>query len=607
MTGPQRSTPRRCGAGYAPIRDYAAIGDGRTVALVARDGAIDWLCLPDMDSPSVFGALLDAPHGGAFTLAPVDPSETERRYVPETNVLETTFFCGAGVVRVTDALTIPDGGLTPCRELARRIEGLSGRVAMRWAVVPRFDYGQRGPRLALRAGVPVAVDGRDAVAVCAWNAGTPRIDGPAITGQFETAQGSRGLLALAGTHQEPLVLPPREAVEHRLDATIAFWRRWTAAGWYDGPWQPAVRRSELALKLLVHAPTGAVAAAPTTSLPEELGGERNWDYRYCWIRDSAFTLDALLRLGRTETAHAFFWWFMHASNLTRPRLQVLYQLDGGRFARERQLPADGYCRSRPVRIGNGAVDQLQLDIYGDLMESAWRYHGAGHDIDRDTGRRLAEAADLVCDIWRQPDSGIWECRSGPQHYTHSKVMCWVALDRAIRLAEAGVLPARRVGRWRRQALAIREFIDRHCWEEALGSYVRFAGSRDEVDASLLLMAVMGYHDPREPRLHRTIDAVRRLLGHGAFVRRYSGGDGLSGREGAFITCSFWLVEALARTGRRDEAAVLMEALLAMANDVGLYAEEIDPSNDAFLGNFPQGLVHLSLVGAALAFAEPDAS
>ncbi|MDE3155615.1 MAG: glycoside hydrolase family 15 protein, partial [Acidobacteriota bacterium] len=424
-----------------------------------------------------------------------------------------------------------------------------------------------------------------------------------IRGRFAVSDGGRALLVLVAAHQEPLVLPPRDEVERRLDGTVAFWRRWSSSMTYQGPWAAAVARSELALKLLVHAPTGAIVAAPTTSLPEALGGERNWDYRYCWIRDSAFTIDAMMRLGRLEEAHAFFWWFMHASKLTQPRLQVLYELDGGNRAPERELPLDGYCGSRPVRVGNGAVGQQQLDIYGDLFQAAWLYGCEGHEIDRDTGRELAKVADLVCRLWRQPDSGIWEVRSAPKHFTHSKVMCWVALDRARRLAEAGILPAAGAERWDREAREIRTFIETHCWSDRLQSYARFAGADDEVDASLLLMAVMSYHNAAEPRLGRTIDAVRRLLAHGPFVQRYSGEDGLQGREGAFITCSFWLVEALARIGRHDEAAALMEPLLAHANDVGLYSEEVDPSTGTFLGNFPQGLVHLALVGAALAFAE----
>jgi GH15 family glucan-1,4-alpha-glucosidase len=591
---------------YLPIRDYAAIGDGRTVALVGTNGSIDWLCLPDLDSPSVFGGLLDDERGGRFALAPEDPHDVTRRYVPGTNVLETTFTTARGAVRVTDALTLPGPSLTPLREVARRVEGLSGSVRMRWRVEPRFGYGMASTRLERRGPFAVAASGADAVAVCVWGGGDLRIDGPSIGGSFEMSEGRRALLALPAAHAEPLVFPSRPDVEARLDATTSFWRRWCDTCTYDGPWKDAVLRSALLLKLLVYAPSGAIAAAPTTSLPEAIGGERNWDYRFCWIRDTAFTLEALLQLGRTDEAHSFFWWFMHATRLTRPQLQVLYRLDGGAHAPERLLPLAGYRGSRPVRCGNAAVGQLQLDTFGDLLDTAWVYVSRGHRIDADTGRRLADVADYVCETWREPDHGIWEVRTAPRHFTHSKMMCWVALDRAERMAAAGQLPARHAERWRNEGNLVRAFIETRCWSERHQSYVRFAGG-DDLDAALLLMAVERYHDPRHPRIVATLDAIRRDLAQGPLVYRYTGDDGLRGNEGVFLACSFWLVEALALAGRGDEAAETMDALLGLANDVGLYAEEIEPATRAFLGNFPQGLVHLAVVSAAAAMAEGHAT
>jgi GH15 family glucan-1,4-alpha-glucosidase len=315
--------------GYLPIRDYAVIGDGRTAALVGRDGAIDWLCLPDLDSPSVFGALLDQGRGGRFSLEPSIAYEPERRYVPETNVLETTFKTAEGAVRVTDALTLPTGGLGPYRELARRVEGLAGRVPVRWAVEPRFAYGGKTVPFATRAGVPVASDAKDALGVLSWDAGDPYVDGDAaaVRGDFVTETGSSSLLALSAAWQEPLVLPPRADVENRLDETIRRWRDWAGARRYNGPWRTAVVRSALALKLLVFAPSGAIAAAPTTSLPEALGGSRNWDYRFSWPRDAAFTLHAFLSLGCIEEARAFFSWLLLDSQLSHPRLHVFFWFD----------------------------------------------------------------------------------------------------------------------------------------------------------------------------------------------------------------------------------------------------------------------------------------
>ena len=594
------------GRRYVPIRDYAAIGDGRTIALVARDGSIDWLCLPELDSPSVFAAALDADRGGRFALEPEIEAKVSRRYLPDTNLLETTFTTGRGVVRVTDAMALPDAELGPTRELIRRVDGLSGQVPMRWRITPAFGYGARTPRLERRGVTPVATDGPHALAVCSWDAGEAQVADEAIFGRFDAREGSSALIALCAAHQEPLVFPRREDVEGRLEATSAYWRRWAGQRAYGGPWRDAVIRSALALKLLVHAPSGAIAAAASASLPEEIGGERNWDYRFCWVRDSAFTLEALLHLGCPSEAEAFFWWLLHASQLTHPRLQVLYRLNGGERARERTLELHGYRGSRPVRIGNDAAGQTQLDIYGDLLQTALVYTQAGGRLDRETGKRLAGTADLVCRIWREPDSGIWEVRRESGHFTHSKMMCWVALDRALRLGEAGHLPRDRESTWRRERKAIGHFIETRCWSDQLGSYTREAG-REELDASLLLGVLLGYDAGRPDRLPRTVEAIRRELGRGPLLLRYSGDDGLRGGEGAFLCCSFWLADALARIGQPDEATALMDELVTLANDVGLFAEEIDPVTNEFLGNTPQGLVHLALITAAVSISNANAS
>jgi len=587
--------------GYAPIRDYAAVGDGRTVALVARDGTIDWLCLPDLDSPSAFGALLDAERGGRFQLQPEAPFEATRRYLPGTNVLETTFTTSGGSVRVIDALTLPTGGLSPYRELVRRVDGLSGRVPIRWSVEPRFGYGSMQTAIALHGGVPVAARGSDALAVLSWQAGDAEVAATSVCGHFRTDAGSSGLLVLAAAHEEPLVFPARAEVEARLEATMESWRSWAGGREYDGPWRDAVVRSALALKLLVFAPSGAVAAAATTSLPEEIGGTRNWDYRFSWPRDAAFTLQALLALGCSREARAFFFWLLHASQLTHPRLQVLYRLNGRADAEESELALGGYRNSAPVRVGNGAAAQLQLDVYGEVLSAAALYARFAHGLDRDHGRRLAEIADLVCELWPRPDAGIWEVRSEAAHFTQSKMMCAVALDRAVELAEAGHLPDAHVDRWRRESALVREFVESRGYSESKSSYTR-ADDDEALDASLLLAVIAGYDRADAPRLVGTVDAVRRELGRGPLVHRYVGDDGLPGEDGAFVACSFWLVEALARQRRVKEATALMDKLVGLGNDVGLYAEEVDPPSGAFLGNFPQGLSHLALINAAAAIA-----
>jgi GH15 family glucan-1,4-alpha-glucosidase len=592
--------------GYVPLRDYAVIGDGRTVALVARDGSVDWLAWPNLDSPSVFAAVLDPDRGGRFRLEPLDPYTAEHHYLPDTNVLRTRFTTATGTVTVTDALTLSGHpSLAPDRELVRRVDGLAGTVPLTWRVTPRFGYGTRTPRtprIRRQGDAVVAGHGGEAVAVSAWQAGGLHREPGSVHGRFRIDAGSRAVIAVTYTGQEPLVLPSRTDCEARLDHTVAVWRAWTARRSFPAPWSDAVRRSALALKLLVFAPSAALAAAGTCSLPEAVGGVRNWDYRYCWIRDAAFTVATFLRLGCAEEADGYFWWLMQASQLTHPRLRVLYRLDGGPRTPERTLPLRGYRDSAPVRVGNAAAWQVQLDTYGELLQTAWLYAAGGRRLDRDIGRRLAGIADFVCRHWRQPDSGIWEVRSAPEHFTQSKMMCWVALDRALDLAGRGLIPSRHVERWRRDRDAVARFVENRCFNPGLNSYSRSAGSPD-LDAAVLLGLLHGYRPTDPGRFDGTVDAIGRRLRHGPYVDRYTGPDGLPGDEGAFLACSFWLAEALARLGRVDEAATLMEQLVALGNDVGLYSEEIDPDTGAFLGNLPQGLSHLALISAACAIGD----
>ena len=588
--------------GFAAIEDYAVVGDGRTAALVARDGSVDWLCLPNFDSPSVFGRVLDAERGGSFQLAPTTSFESQREYVGETNVLATTFRTADGVVRVTDALTLADRSwLAPLRELVRQVECLSGRVELAWSIEPRFDYGRRAGRISSRAGHLVAEGGRTALAVGAWGGTEARATGTGIAGSFDLSGGESGLLSMTVADRDPLVFGTRAASAERLQSTLEFWRGWSARTAYDGPWRELVARSALALKLLVFAPSAAIAAAPTTSLPEWLGGTRNWDYRYAWVRDAAFSLVALLRLGHTDEARSFFWWLEHATALTLPRLRVLYRLDGAVETAERELEhLSGYRGSRPVRVGNGASSQLQLDVYGSMIDALWLYADESGDLSAHEGKAIAKLADWVAEHWRCEDFGIWEVRSGPAHFTHSKAMCWVALERASKLAERGLVPDHRE-RWNGEAASIRRFVDERLWNGERNTYVR-AASSDDVDASLLLLSLFEYDDPRGERLRGTVAAIERELRDGLRVRRYLSDDGIGEPEGGFVACSFWLVAALAKAGRVDEAGALMEELAGAANDVGLYAEELAPDG-SFLGNFPQALSHLACVAAAQALSE----
>jgi GH15 family glucan-1,4-alpha-glucosidase len=573
--------------GYLPLRDYAAIGDGRTCALVGRDGSIDWLCLPNVDSAPVFDRLLDA-DGGCFELRPEGDFEAERRYRQSTNVLETTFRTASGAVRLTDAMTLHDrAALAPLRELVRLVDGLEGRVELRWRFEPRLDFGRRPLRRRRHVGVRVAANGKDALALTCWNAGDAT---------FTLGQGERATFALTHAHMEPLVLPSREDAERRVEAAAAFWTEWSSALRYDGPWRDAVVRSALALKLLAFSPSGCIVAAPTTSLPERLGGDRNWDYRFGWLRDGVYTLRALLELGCIDEARAFFWWQMHATRMSEPELRPLYEIDGSLRAEESEAPAPGYRGSRPVRVGNAAATQLQLDAYGPLLEGARRFWAKTGSLGAARPRDLAALADFVCAKWRLPDHGIWESRDEPRHYVHSKAMCWTALDSAIRLAEEDALPGR--PEWREAADEIRAWVEGEGWDERNGRY-RCVPEEEIQDAGILSIALCAYADAADPRFRRTVDALRAELGRGPFLYRFTDAEAI---EGAFLTCSFWLVDALARAGRREEATELMEELLAAANDVGLYAEEIDPATGEFLGNLPQGLVHLALVNAAVSLA-----
>ena len=589
--------------GYAPIQDYAVIGDGRTVALVARDGSIDWLPLPRIDSPTVFARLLDAERGGAFELAPDGDFETERAYVGESNVLQTTFRTASGVARVTDAIPLDHGALLPWFELIRRVDGVSGTVRMRWRVTLRFKAGEgdERPSVEQRDGA-VLLEGREGiVALHLFDAGTAVLGDDEIAGTFETSPGSSGALVIRSTHEEPLPFPRRDWIDLRLDETVEDWKRWLADAGVYGRWRDVTRRSALALRLLTYVPTGAIVAAPTTSLPERIGGDRNYDYRYSWVRDTAFTLDALLNLGLLVQVHASFAWLLRAIARTLPDVHVFYDIHGETVSGQNELDLDGYRGSSPVRRGNDAAEQLQLSCWGDLLETAELYVRDGNALDDVTGARLADAVDRLTKVWDTKDAGIWELPDR-QHYTISKVAAWTAIDRALRLAEKGELPDDRVDSWRETADAIRAFVERECWSNTRRAYAMHAGN-DRLDASVLRISRMNYLDTRGARFNSTIDRIRtELSGGGPLLYRYSG---QRQEEGAFVACSFWLVEALARAGRLDEARETMDELVTLANDVGLFAEEIDARTNDFLGNFPQGLSHLSLINAAAAIAEEE--
>ena len=578
--------------GFAPIADYGVLGDGRTVALVAGDGQVDWWPIPSLDAPPACAAILDPTDGGFFRLAPRGDYRVERRYLPGTNVLEATYTLPDGAVaRVTDSLNTGLRGFLPWTELARRVEGVRGEVDFAWHFEPGDRFGSARAWTTSRGGVPVVVLGDQTIGLVIDGGDSLCVEHACVRGRLMTTPGSRALVAAVAADDQPLFLPAPEHIDARIDRTVDTWRRFTRDTLdYRGPHGGHVERSALTLKLLIAA-SGAIAAAATTSLPERIGGPKNWDYLYAWVRDASFTLDALITLGMHEEAQLATTWLLRALRQTSPQLHIFYDLDGDPVGQETQLAVPGYRNSAPVRAGNGASTQSQLGTYGDLFDTVSRYLSAGHVLDAASGRMLADLADRCCDTWKTKDSGIWELGQ-LEHYTISKIGCWVALERAAHLATEGHLPSHHSERWRTEAREIRRWVLEHCWSERKRAYTFYAGSED-LDAAVLLAGRTGFD--RSRRLATTAEAVIAELGAGPLVYRYSG---MEKEEGAFVACSFWLVEALAWTGQVARAEKTMEEAVALASPLGLLSEEIDPESGDFLGNTPQGLSHLALINAA---------
>ncbi len=588
----------RDAAGYADLRSYAAIGDGRTVALVSRDGRVDWLPLPDLTSTVPFGALLDSDHGGWLSLAPVEPFTVERSYVDDTNVLCTVFSTASGRVRVTDAMNTGVAGRLPWSELGRRIEGIDGEVEMRAEARPGTCFNRAAPWLHETVhGTVLRIDGLT-LAVRSAGEHTLNVDDRSIRLGYRTSPGSRAIFGVVATEREPLFLPTPQDVDNGIERTIRNWQQWSRVFSWDGPRRDAIQRSALALKLLINAPAGSVAAAATTSLPESLAGGKNWDYRFAWVRDMAYSLTALFRFGLREETHAAISWLLGTIREHGPHPRVFYRLDGGLSdGGTDRYDVPGWRGVQPVVWGNQASDQLQLGVYGDLFSIVALYVDHGNVLDADTGRTLAEIADITCDQWRRPDAGMWELGE-VRHYVTSKMGCWQALEQAVHLAEIGQIPGD-ADRWRTEAGRIRDWVEDNGWSEERQSYLWYPGS-DRLDASVLLHAVSGFD--RGPRMSATLTRLRDELGVGPHLYRYSGADA---EEGLFVACGYWMVSALQLVGRGDEAAALMSELMEAPNDVGILAEMVDPADGAFLGNLPQALSHLALINAALTLDEHE--
>jgi GH15 family glucan-1,4-alpha-glucosidase len=587
------------------IEDYAMIGDTESGALVGKNGSIDWFCAPRFDSPALFAALLGTEANGHWQIAPVGQvRRVERRYRRDTLVLETDFEMDGGAVRIVDCMPPREGSA----DIVRVVEGVRGSVEMQMRLTPRFDYGRLIPSLGrIEQGI-FALAGPDAL--CLRAQVDLRIDGATASAMFTVSAGERLAMHLVWY---PSHLPRPEPVDpfERVEHIEAWWREWSGRCRYEGPYRDDVVRSLITLKALTYAPTGSIVAALTTSLPEEVGGERNWDYRYGWLRDGAFTLSPLVRTGYLDEALAWRDWLLRCIAGDPGQLQLMYGIGGEHRLTELELPwLSGYEGSSPVRIGNAASEQFQLDIFGEVLAFAYTARQAGlpeRDPDRLPGIDLAALIEVVERRWREPDEGIWEVRGERQHFTYSKVSAWTAFDRAIKLAE-GAGRALPLERWRRVRDEIHADVCAHGFDADRRSFVQYYGAKG-LDASLLLIPASGFLPPQDPRVLGTIDAIQREICSGPFVWRYStdeGMDGLAGSEGTFLICSFWLISALALAGRVEEAERNLEELRALQNDVGLFSEEYDPVDRRLLGNFPQAFSHVGLLQAIFNLSEAKA-
>ncbi|WP_051740406.1 glycoside hydrolase family 15 protein [Streptomyces xylophagus] len=600
-TPPHQDAPT--GPGYLPIAEHGLIGDLRSVALVGTNGTIDWYCCPSFDAPSVFAAILDAERGGSFELAASVPARTKQFYFPDTNVLITRFFTEDGVGEVQDFMPVTSETDESARHrLIRRVLCVRGTVPFRIRVAPRFDYGA-SPHTARMVGDVALFE--SAEKSLALTATAPlECDGVDVWADFKLDEGESEVFALDQVDGEVTSRPcARQEAEDEFVTTVAYWRRWLSQSRYRGRWREMVHRSALTLKLLTYAPTGAIVAAPTTSLPEQIGGERNWDYRYVWIRDAAFCVYALLRLGFTGEAKAFMQFVTRYispgdGNPSGP-LQIMYGIDGRTELTEHELPhLEGHQKSAPVRVGNAAADQLQLDIYGALIDSIYLYDKWAEPISSAQWDDVCALVDWVCENWDQPDEGVWETRGGRKNFLYSRLMCWVAIERAIRLANRRGLPANLPYWGGCRDKIYRRIMDRG-WSETRQAFVQYEGS-DVLDAALLMMPLAKFIAPTDPKWLSTLDALTEELVSDSLVYRYNpqaSPDGLRGDEGTFSICSFWYVEALVRAGRVDEARLAFEKMLTYANHLGLYAEEIGRTGEQ-QGNFPQAFTHLALISAA---------
>jgi len=591
---------------YPPIGDYALISDCHCAALISREGSVDWCCMPRLDSDSCFGRLLDWDKGGYCLISPVDPFSVTRRYLPGTMILETLFRTQHGEARVLDffSMNTPRHG-NERGDHVRIVEGISGDLEFRMEVCPRFDYGSIVPHVQRCAECAYSAIGSNKGLVIKSDVALEPVGRGCVASNFRVSAGTRVRLVILFEYPEAVDalaahgLPSTADIDGFLENTQAWWQEWSGHMRAPCELDHQTQRSAIVLKSLTFERTGAIAAAATTSLPEWVGGGRNWDYRFSWIRDSVFAVRALQELGCVTEADRFHQFIQRTSAGDADQMQIMYGVDGKRRLTEIELDwLDGYRGSKPVRIGNRAAKQMQLDIYGELLEMAWTWHFTNHDTDERYWHFLRDVVEVVCARWQDADQGIWELRGPPRHHVHSKGMCWAAVNRGIMLAQANGFDAP-FERWSKSRDEIRDSIERDGVDSERGVFVQAYGSK-YLDASLLLLPSVGFVDYRDPRMLRTADAICEDLDRNGLLARYNAPDNIPGPEGMFLPCTFWLVTCLARQGRRDRAMRYYRTAVACANDLGLFSEEYDPHSKSMLGNFPQGLTHVSQITARLA-------
>jgi GH15 family glucan-1,4-alpha-glucosidase len=590
---------------YPDIGDYAAIGDCRSTALISKFGCIDWLCWPRFDSPSIFAAILDHERGGYWKIAPTGPFSVEREYLNGSNVLQTRFQTSSGKVALTDLMPVrgtTQGVMVPDHEIIRQIECTAGQVEIEIEVVPRANYGETIPPICDGGKLGIRIENgpgvfwlRSSIPVTVKNS--------SVSGKATLRAGEAQFFSFSYSENAPAVLPALAQVPERIVTCTKWWQSWTAQAQYEGDFRDEVVRSALALKLMIFAPSGAIIAAPTTSLPERIGGDLNWDYRYCWLRDASLTIRALIELGFWAEATGFLDWMLHATRLTQPELRILYTLYGNPPPKERVSNIlRGYRGSLPVRIGNAARDQVQLDVYGEVVDAAAQFAFHGGELDREMQKVLVGFGDYVAKHWDAPDHGIWEPRTGPRNHTHSRLLCWTALDRLIALNEKGKIKRIPLDQYKKQAEAIRQQIQQRAWNEELQSYVSELDG-DKVDSSLLLLSWYGFEKPDGPRMRATYRRIRECLSTPEGLL-YRSEDLLP--EGTFAICSFWEAEYLALGGgTAQQTRDFIKVLTTYRNDLGLYGEEIDGNTGQALGNFPQAFTHVGYIGAALSLMQRE--